>query len=103
MSDVPPPAPPSTTTLAVLVWIQGQHFVSPVSPDLPHPCVGLSSAVRGLIRLHDSEEGEWGTRDRSVCAEKWLHSRLTSEKKWSLFALAFLRVLLLLYNSLLLP
>lgn len=47
--------------------IQGQHFLSPVSPDLPHACIGLSSAVQGLVRLHDSEEGDLGgTRDRSV-------------------------------------
>lgn len=48
------------------ILMQGRHFVSPVSPDLPHPCVGLSSAVQGLIRMHDIEEGEWGARDRSV-------------------------------------
>lgn len=58
---------PFAATLALLRSMQGQRFVSPVSADLPHPCVGLSSAVRGLIRLHDAEEeGEWGTRDRSV-------------------------------------
>eukprot|EP00904_Undaria_pinnatifida_P007414 jgi/Undpi1/3802/HiC_scaffold_16.g07171.m1 len=45
---------------------RGQHFVSSVSPDLRHPCVGLSSAVRGLIRVHDAPDEDMGTRDRAV-------------------------------------
>eukprot|EP00903_Cladosiphon_okamuranus_P011772 g11066.t1 len=63
-----PPNPAATGCFSSVpkAVLHGQHFVSPVSPDLPHPCVGLSSAVQGLIRLHDAEEGELGARDRAI-------------------------------------
>eukprot|EP00752_Nemacystus_decipiens_P009217 g8232.t1 len=63
-----PPNPAATGCFSSVpkAVLHGQNFVSPVSPDLPHACVGLSSAVQGLIRLHDAEEGEWGARDCAI-------------------------------------
>ncbi|CAM9937474.1 unnamed protein product [Scytosiphon promiscuus] len=65
-----PPNPAATGCFSSVpkAILHGQHFVSPVSRDLRHPCIKLSSAVRGIIRLHDASETEIGTRmtDRAI-------------------------------------
>ncbi|CAM9950292.1 unnamed protein product [Ectocarpus fasciculatus] len=63
-----PPNPAATGCFSSVpkAVLHGQHFISPVSPDLRHACVGLSSAVDGLIRLHDAPEADFGPRDRAI-------------------------------------
>ncbi|CAM9975685.1 unnamed protein product [Ectocarpus sp. 12 AP-2014] len=63
-----PPNPAATGCFSSVpkAVLHGQHFISPVSPDLRHACVGLSSAVDGLIRLHDASEADFGPRDRAI-------------------------------------
>ncbi|CBJ32666.1 NAD-dependent epimerase/dehydratase [Ectocarpus siliculosus] len=63
-----PPNPAATGCFSSVpkAVLHGQHFISPVSPDLRHACVGLCSAVDGLIRLHDASEADFGPRDRAI-------------------------------------
>ncbi|CAM9444822.1 unnamed protein product [Ectocarpus sp. 8 AP-2014] len=76
-----PPNPAATGCFSSVpkAVLHGQHFISPVSPDLRHACVGLSSAVDGLIRLHDASEADFGPRDRSVHAYTSLYDRSLSK------------------------
>ncbi|CAM9302953.1 unnamed protein product, partial [Ectocarpus sp. 13 AM-2016] len=81
-----PPNPAATGCFSSVpkAVLHGQHFISPVSHDLRHACVGLSSAVDGLIRLHDASEADFGPRDRSVHAYTSLYDHFRRIPKGSI-------------------